>query len=318
MPTNSFRNSVTLFFVLQICNIFLFAQDSPVKNSKNYIIVLGITQDGGFPHAGCQKSCCAEAWKNPELRKNVACLGIVDQESNTGWMIDATPDFKFQLHTLQNLEQNIIKLGGILLTHGHIGHYTGLMHLGREVMGAKSVPVYAMPRMVKFLSGSGPWEQLILLHNIDLVQIEENKPIPLSETISVTPILVPHRDEYTETVGYLIHGPDKSCLYISDIDKWDSWDQQIEELISQVDYAFLDATFYDQNEIPGRDMSEIPHPFIIESMSRFKKLTSEKRSKIYFIHFNHTNPVLQQDIPVREKIRLAGFNIPVEGLKVEL
>jgi pyrroloquinoline quinone biosynthesis protein B len=318
MPTNSFRNSVTLFFVLQICNIFLFAQDSPVKNSKNYIIVLGITQDGGFPHAGCQKSCCAEAWKNPELRKNVACLGIVDQESNTGWMIDATPDFKFQLHTLQNLEQNIIKLGGILLTHGHIGHYTGLMHLGREVMGAKSVPVYAMPRMVKFLSGSGPWEQLIRLHNIDLVQIEENEPIPLSETISVTPILVPHRDEYTETAGYLIHGPDKSCLYISDIDKWDSWDQQIEELISQVDYTFLDATFYDQNEIPGRDMSEIPHPFIIESMSRFKKLTSEERSKIYFIHFNHTNPVLQKDNPVREKIRAAGFNIAVEGLKLEL
>jgi len=28
-----------------------------------------------------------------------------------------------------------------------MGHYTGLMHFGREVMGTNNLPVYAMPKM---------------------------------------------------------------------------------------------------------------------------------------------------------------------------
>jgi len=47
----------------------LFLISCQTSNSKNevkeltkhkqYITVLGITQDGGYPHIGCQKSCCA-------------------------------------------------------------------------------------------------------------------------------------------------------------------------------------------------------------------------------------------------------------------
>jgi len=31
-------------------------------------------------------------------------------------------------------------LSGIFLTHRHIGHYAGLMYLGKEVIGAKDLP----------------------------------------------------------------------------------------------------------------------------------------------------------------------------------
>lgn len=298
--------------------VYSVSKDSASKQPQ--LIVLGIAQDGGFPQAGCQKSCCKSAWENPDLRRFVSCIAIIDPVSQQRWIIDATPDFKEQLRLLDKLfpVSQSPGISGIFLTHGHMGHYTGLIHLGKEAMGTKNVPVYAMPRMYKFLNKNGPWDQLITLKNISLQLMKADLPIKLNERISITPIEVPHRDEYSETVGFIIKGPNKSILYISDIDKWDRWDQPVEIYINKLDIAFLDATFYDNNEIPNRDMSEIPHPFIIESMDRFQSLDPSEKSKIHFIHFNHTNPVLIEDSEAQQNIKNSGFNITKQGQIFEL
>ena len=170
----------------------------------------------------------------------VSCLGLVDPASGRSWLFDATPDFKDQLHILEAYAP----LSGIFLTHAHIGHYTGLMHLGREVMGASEVPVYAMPLKRKYLENNGPWSQLVELKNIKLIDLEADLPVQLTDKISVTPLKVPHRDEFSETVGYQIEGPEKNALFIPDIDKWDLWDKNIIEMVESVDYAFLDGSFY--------------------------------------------------------------------------
>ena len=134
----------------------------------------------------------------------------------------------------------------------------------------------------------------------------------------VTPFLVPHRDEFSETVGYKISGPAKTVLFIPDIDKWHLWKKSIVEEISKVDYAFLDATFYDAAEIDNRDISEIPHPFVIESLALFGKLPDTEKKKIYFIHFNHTNPLLDSSNPEREYLKEKGFQIAEYGQLLSL
>ena len=204
-------------------------------------------------------------------------------------------------------------LAGIFLTHAHVGHYTGLMHLGHEIMGAKGVPVYSMPRMRTFLSENGPWSQLVDFKNIALQNLSADSTIQLNERLAVTPFRVPHRDEFSETVGYKIVTPKAAYLFIPDINKWNLWDRNIEDEIAKVDYAFVDGTFFENGEIPGRDMSQIPHPFIEESMSIFEKLSDEEKAKIHFIHFNHTNPALQSGSEARAQILGAGFNIAEEG-----
>ncbi|MEZ4851191.1 MAG: MBL fold metallo-hydrolase [Bacteroidia bacterium] len=309
-----------LFYSFILLGIFTCNQASNSSNDYQvppllkppYLTVLGIAQDAGYPQANCQKSCCESVWKNPAEREMVSCLGLVDQKNHQFWLIDATPDFTQQLHIL-NTETEYGKFAGVFLTHGHIGHYTGLMYLGREVMGADSVPVYAMPRMRAFLSSNGPWDQLVKLSNIDLQPLADDSTIHLSDSIQITPLLVPHRDEYTETVGYHIIGPRKSVLFIPDIDKWQKWDQSIIEWIQKVDYALLDGSFFQNGEIPGRDMSQIPHPFIEESMALFEGLSTEDKEKVCFIHFNHTNPVLNLDSKERERVEANGFHIAVEG-----
>ena len=300
------------YFLILFLSLLFFSACSQKANQSPYVIVLGIAQDGGVPHASCSKSCCINRWDKPEEKVMVTSLGIVDPNSNETWMIDATPDFPKQLEMLTG--NNIEKLKGIFLTHAHIGHYTGLMHLGREVMGTQSVPVYAMPKMTKFLRSNGPWSQLVDLNNIEIKKLKKNRTIVLNKRISITPFIVPHRDEFSETVGYRIKGPNKSLVFIPDIDKWEKWDKNLIEVATKNDYTLIDGSFYTEDELPGRDMSEIPHPFIIESMEALKGLTD--KSGIHFIHFNHTNPVLNLDSKVKKDILNAGFNIAKSGEKL--
>jgi len=286
-------------------------------NSTNlpYVVVLGIAQDGGLPHAGCLKSCCKNLWGTGNNEK-VASIGIVDPNTGQSWLIDATPDFASQLHILENIHKT--KLSGIFLTHAHIGHYSGLLQLGREVMGAEDMPVYAMPRMKSFLYENSPWNQLLSLENIKIIDLKNSKEIKLSSQLYIEPFLVPHRDEFSETVGYRVVSNKKSLVYIPDIDKWSKWDQDIFQVVLHSDFALLDGTFYSSDEIPHRDMSEIPHPFIIETMDLLDNMNSKNRKKIYFIHFNHSNPAINYTSSVSNIIRSKRFNIATEGLKLNL
>ncbi len=286
------------------------------KSHKPYAVVLGIAQDGGYPHAGCERRCCANLWKNDSLKKMVSCISVIDPKSGLAWMIDATPDFAKQYHIIT--KEHNARLAGIFLTHAHIGHYTGLMHLGREVMGSKNIVVYAMPKMKLFLENNEPWKQLVSLKNIHIIKIEDKKEIILSKNLLIEPFKVPHRDEFSETVGYNIIGPKESLLYIPDIDKWDKWEHDILFWIESTSYALLDGTFYYDGEIPNRNMSEIPHPFIMESMNYFETLLERNQNKIFFIHLNHTNPAIRENSAASRNIIKNGFNVARKGMKLYL
>jgi pyrroloquinoline quinone biosynthesis protein B len=269
-------------------------------------MVLGIAQDGGYPQAGCNRPDCIAAWHDLKLRQRVVSLAIVDPQSHQRWIIDATPDFPSQLRTLDETAPRADAaplLDGILLTHAHIGHYLGMAQLGREVIGARSVRVYAMPRMREFLEHNGPWDQLVKLHNIELAPLEEGVAVSLNERISVTPLLVPHRDEYSETVAFLIRGPSRAILWLPDIDKWEKWSTPLESVLARVDVAYLDGTFYDASELPGRDLREIPHPLMTETLSRLA--ASPLLAKVRFIHLNQSNPLLRE--------RRAGVVVAKDG-----
>ena len=289
----------------------------PVPNSPEvFIEVLGIAQDAGFPQAGCTKANCQLFWNGQTEARHVVSLGLIDSQSKQNWMFEATPDFKHQFHHLNETAPNF-DFSGVFLTHAHIGHYTGLMHLGHEAMGASEVPVFAMPRMKSYLETNGPWSQLVNFNNIELQSLVADSSIQISENLTVTPFLVPHRDEYSETVGYRIEGPNRSALFIPDINKWKVWERNIVEEIAKVDVAFLDATFFDSNELPGRDMSQIPHPFVEESIALFGKLPDSEKAKITFIHFNHTNPLILNSME-RAQIENMGYKVAFEGMRVGL
>ncbi len=275
------------------------------------LLILGTVQDAGSPQIACEKDCCKDLRKHPDNTRNVVALGLVDGVHKKSYLFEATPNIGLQLSALNEFASFPSKRlpDGVFLTHAHIGHYTGLMYFGKESLNSQKLPVFVMPKMSSFLTQNGPWGQLVTNENIVLKAIEANKGTELTPSLSVTPFLVPHRDEYSETVGFLIEGPAKKALFIPDIDKWARWEKSIVQAISEVDYAFIDASFYDEKEINNRDISEIPHPFVIESMALFNDLASEEKGKIYFTHFNHTNPLLTPESEEYREVILKGFHI---------
>lgn len=300
-----------LFFILIIFLSACQKTNTIKKNKSNDVVlkVLGTIQDGGIPHMGCNKICCLKYFKNNTFRVGVSSLGISNLKNETNYLIDATPNVNHQLKALIGTSNPSEKLNGIFLTHAHMGHYSGLLNFGREAMNSKNIPLYLMPRFYNFIQNNGPWNQLVKLENVMLKRIYDREKITLESNLSITPIQVPHRDEYSETVGFLIEGNTKSALYIPDIDKWEKWNNSIVELIKNVDYAFLDGTFYDEKEVNNRDISEIPHPFIIESLKLFNPLDKSEKNKIYFIHLNHTNPLLNSDSSEYNRVIREGFNV---------
>ncbi len=301
--------------ILFLASSFSCVEYKPSYN-ENFLVILGIAQDAGYPHIGCNKDCCN---KNISGGKEyfVTSIGLSDIENDKYYLFEATPDITSQIKYLKDGIESKKIIDGIFLTHAHIGHYSGLMYLGREALGAKNVSVYAMPRMKRFLQENGPWSQLVSLENIDIKEINDNQNISLSRELTVIPFIVPHRDEFSETVGYKIVGKNRSALFIPDIDKWYLWEKNIIEEVRSVDYAFLDATFFSGEEI-NRSMSEIPHPFISETIEIFEDEDLSTKNKIYFIHFNHTNPVLNNNNYLRDSILKLGYNFAKFGEKFEL
>lgn len=278
-------------------------------------VVLGIAQDGGVPHIGCRQDLCVAARSDPARRQRVASLGLVDGDAR--FLIDATPDLPSQVESLwagQAPPERRRPLAGILLTHAHVGHYAGLLYLGREALGADHVPVYATPRTARFLRGNAPWSELVARGHVVLHELEPGREHALTPRLRVTPVAVPHRDELSDTVAYVVRGPARSVLYVPDIDKWQRWDRTLADAVAAVDAALLDGTFLDAAEIPGRSQADIPHPLARETGSL---LPLALRARVRLIHLNHTNRLLWTAEPLSEP-DLRGLAVARDGEELPL
>ncbi len=258
-----------------------------------FAVLLGVAQDAGVPQAGCRCTTCEAARRDPARRELVTCLGLVDPATGSAWLVDATPDFREQLAQLAVLAPGC-RLAGILLTHAHVGHYLGLAQLGREAMNARGLPLFATGPMTRFLERNAPWSQLVALGNVVLYQAVPGQPVDLSPSLSVEPVAVPHRAEHSDTVAWQVRGlrrdsePGRTLFYCPDIDRWDAWDRDLRAVVSAADVAIVDGTFFGPDELPGRDMAEVPHPLVTDTVARLEG----RGGGVVFTHLNHTNPLL--------------------------
>ena len=257
-----------------------------MKNSSSIkVVLLGLAQDAGVPQIGCDCRNCQSI--NSEEGWPVS-LAIIDNDNYKFWIIDATPKFPQQYNWLRK-QYPKHQFSGILLTHAHIGHYTGLMYLGREAMNSTSTPVYATSSMQKFIRTNAPWSQLVDLKNIELANIKPIEKLEISNNLTIKPITVTHRSEFSDTLAFLIQGQNKKLFYCPDIDHWRGLD--LSQHLSQGDYALLDGTFFSQDELPGRDLTKIPHPLVTQTIEFVK----DQPFKTWIIHLNHSNPLWCSD-----------------------
>lgn len=297
--------------------------ERPVRGGA-FVRVLGTAQDGGLPHAACACEHCEAARLDPPRRRRIACLAIALPEARKLYLVDATPDLREQLVALRDFRPvppgrtDRAPLDGIFLTHAHVGHYTGLVFLGFESLHVQRLPVYGSASMAEYLRSNGPWSQMVRLGEIQLVEIAPRRPVPLGQDVSVEPLAVPHRAEFTDTLAYWIRGPRSVVFYVPDSDRWEGWPAPLEEIVSKVDVAILDGTFFSGAELGDRDLTKVTHPFIRDTMARLEPLARERPGRVLFTHLNHTNPALAPLSPARREIEARGFRVLEEGQEFPL
>lgn len=285
--------------------------------------ILGTAQDGGLPQLGCFCPNCRKARVEAGFRRAIASLAIWDLSERRLFLVDVTPDIRLQLDLAMEIpgaeptERSKIP-DAVVLTHAHIGHYTGLIFFGYEAMSTERLPVYCSDRMASFLKNNGPWSQLVKLENITLHILPPEKDLVLTPRVSLRPFTVPHRDEFSDTLGLWIRGTQRSLLYIPDIQNWPAWKRPITREVARADIALLDGTFFSSLELPGRDLSKIGHPRILDSMQTLQTEADRGRTRILFTHLNHSNPVVDPSSRARQQVKARGFAVAEDGMEFAL
>lgn len=327
LRTHTFTTLILLALALVGCrdpsppSPALVSASSP---SGPHVRVLGIAQDGGLPHTACRCPRCEAAREDPSRASGVASLGVVAPKAGHVYLVDATPDITAQLSLLDDARDakpggvDRAPIDGVFLTHAHVGHYLGLAHFGFEAVSTKDVPVWASASMGAFLRDNAPWDQLVKQQNITLRLAKPDVAIALDDGVQVTPIEVPHRAEYTDTLGYIIAGPNRRILYIPDCSPWHAWKTPVLPHFDAVDVALIDATFYSGDELPGRDLTKIGHPLMVDTMDLLQSRVDAKKLEVWFIHLNHSNPALEPGSEARATLERRGFHVARAGLDLPL
>ncbi len=318
-PKRALRRVSCVLFVLGVLAVPCVLVSAPPP-PPNTLIALGTAQDGGYPQVACSCDRCRLARRDPKLARKVASLAIRSAAGKT-YLIDATPDLPEQIaaihawrpHPEDRTDRQPVD--GILLTHAHIGHYLGLAWFGFETLSSREIPVWTSPRMAGFLRANGPWSQLVGQKNIVLHEFATGQEFELEPGLKIEPIQVPHRDELSDTFGFVIRGPRRTVLYVPDTDSWRAWKKPLLDVLAEekIDLALLDGTFYSRAELPDRDPATIGHPLITESMDLLGERVKKGTLEVRFTHLNHSNLALTQDDAVRKAIASRGFAVLKDG-----
>lgn len=273
------------------------------------IIILGTSQDGGNPHFMCECPNCVQS-QIKHIERYVSCIGIIGDSK--AFIIDATPDLPKQYNLFSKfLKTSNLQLTGIFLTHLHIGHYTGLIYFGKESISAKNFPLFSTKENLHFLQSNKPFFYLFERNEVQGFTIEPGIKLMLDKSLSILPFEVPHRNEDGNTLGFqIISKNSKKALYIPDIDYLTP---EVDKLVSESNLIFLDATFYKQTELMRQ--KQIPHPPMVETIQRYGL---QDKGKFYFIHVNHSNPVLDSESEEYNNVVKNNYEIASQGMFFEL
>ena len=287
---------------------------------KVRVSVLGISQDGGFPQAGCYRDCCELAKNNPSLKKHPVSLGIVGLDGSKH-LIEATRDLAWQLNLWNSIESNENSLSSLWITHAHHGHIDGLGLFGKEVMNTKKLNLFCSNSLSKLIQKTPNWNLLVELENIQINLIKDSdlySPTP-NCGFKIKPIKIPHRAELSDMHAFIIIGPNKNLLFLPDHDTWESTLEFVNKTSirdwlksEKIDFALLDGTFWSSNELIGRNQKNVPHPTVSETL----ELIGERESGdpiIKFTHLNHTNPLNKKSSDEFLYVKKTGWDVAEEG-----
>lgn len=248
---------------------------------------MGTGTSSGIPMIGCDCEVCT----SPDPKDNRLRCSVLIQSATTSMVIDAGPDFRYQM-----LRAGVKKLDAILITHPHKDHIAGLDDVRAYNFFYKTpMPVYANSLSEEairrdyyyaFSDTKYPGVPEIELNTITM------EPFFVGD-IPVTPILVWHLK--MPVLGFRFG----AFTYITDANKIDDVEK---EKIKGSEIMVLNAL---------RKEKHISHFTLQEAIHVIQQLQVPKG---YFIHMSHQlgkHTQVNKDLP-------AGFELAYDGLRFEI
>ena len=284
------------------------------------VTILGTAQDGGIPQAGCSCQRCLDAHRDLKLRKYPVSLGILGVDG-TKHIIEITKNLSEQLVIWTPDKNELFIPETVSITHLHLGHIEGIGQLGKPVMGLREVDVYLSPNNKDIFDNRS---DIVLMEDEGNIRTHSKNfyhPFEPKDGcgFSLQFIPIPHRSELGDNAAIIIKAEEKSILFMPDQDSWgDTLDYHSKDNIRDflkmfdIDEALIDGTFWSMDELPGRDISKIPHPTIKDSIKLLGR-KKEEDPEISFLHLNHSNPVNDLGSKQRKIVEKNGWRISEMG-----
>ena len=291
---------------------------TPMMETRVKVTILGTAQDAGIPQAGCSCKRCINAHNFPEYKKYPVSIGIEGCDGS-----------KHLLEITRNLPEQLKEWSGeveplgifvpetVTITHLHLGHIEGIGQFGKPVMNTSDLPIYLSEKNRESIEQRNDIQLMIKERNIKFEPQKYNHSFQPKEDcgFKLRLIPIPHRSELGDTAGIIIEGKKKNLLFLPDQDSWEKTLESfsvkdIRELFTllEIDIAWIDGTFWNLKELPGRNLKEIPHPIIEESLELLGMRRPED-PEVSFIHLNHSNPVNDNDSMERKLVQSRGWSV---------
>ena len=211
-----------------------------------------------------------------------------------------------------------------MLTHAHLGHVDGLGLFGREAIAARDIELHVSDDMYHLIDRTPQWNLMVQQGVFNIRTFTAGDVVFSQGDLSIEAVRVPHRAELSDMHAFILRGPSKSLLFLTDHDTWKETltvhnCSTIRELLNKlnVDIAFIDGTFWSEDELAGRNQATVPHPPVLQTL---KMLGNKKQGDpdIIFTHLNHTNPLYNRNSEQYAEVERLGWSVAHQGQRFTL
>jgi pyrroloquinoline quinone biosynthesis protein B len=294
--------------------------------------ILGSAAGGGFPQWNCHCPTCEAgrvgARAQPRTQSSLAIRGA----EGPWFLVNASPDARQQLEALTPQQVDGVReapIAGVLLTDAEIDHTAGLLllresqapvrvfgHEGVERALRRGYPVLAI--LERYCGAE--WETL---------EPERARPLEGSslavepfEAGGDAPRYLGGSGVELQASGFVFR--DRAgggvVTYVPGLARLDDG---VLARFAASDLVLVDGTFWRDDELAGlgisaRSARDMGHAPLSGPGGTLEALSRLERPRKVLVHINNTNPILLEDSPEREAVRLAGVEVAYDGLEIAL
>lgn len=285
--------------------------------------VLGSAAGGGVPQWNCACTNCAAARTGAAPRRSQSAAAV--SAGGDRWLLlNCSPDITAQIEAFAPLQPRSLRdtpIDGAMLTDANVDHLGGLAALRqsgnhRFVIRSSGIVrdiAVAQTAFAPFARDPHRWDAVNDDEHIELAGLRlRGFAVP-----GATPGYAGRRQEPGAVFAYEAGTADADATFLF-APVFSAIDDRLFEAIERVDVAFLDGSFFSDDELiveglMDKTARQLGHQPVGGPGGTLERLQGV-RTRIIFTHVNNSNPMLDPTSAAALEVRRTGAEIAYDGM----